>query len=271
VSSQKSAPIDPTGVLASPGSRGGDAPQEARRKPPRFRLRPGSSSDLPVRGLPDGGSPLDMVACTGPTAGAPVRRRGRRCLVGRRGRRVGRSADGTAGGHRFRPGRVPQAGVASLGRSPAGGSLRSDTDWWPHGRSSVECGSSTPSAALSNRVRRPASSGGPFRRRPSRRPCPPVRHPSPLAASPSGRQRALRAAAGPARQTGPHPRRADGTLTGSRFLASCPRPCRRRRADRRDRLTRDIRLARRKACPRRWSGGRGRCFGGPGSVCGGPD
>lgn len=36
-------------------------PQAARRKSPRFRLRPGNSRDLPVRGLPDGGPPLDVV------------------------------------------------------------------------------------------------------------------------------------------------------------------------------------------------------------------
>ncbi|MER5183742.1 AraC family transcriptional regulator [Streptomyces sp. NPDC002896] len=59
--SQELDPVGPMSVPASPGSGGGEVRQSTRWKPPRFRLRPGSPRDLPVRSLPEGGPSLDVV------------------------------------------------------------------------------------------------------------------------------------------------------------------------------------------------------------------
>lgn len=54
-------PAGPNGALVSQSSGDGDVGQAARRKPPRFRRRPGDPRDLPVRDLPEGGRSLDVM------------------------------------------------------------------------------------------------------------------------------------------------------------------------------------------------------------------
>lgn len=54
-------PVGPNGSPASPGAMGGEGWQAARRKPARLRRQSGNPRDLPVRRLPDGGRPLDVV------------------------------------------------------------------------------------------------------------------------------------------------------------------------------------------------------------------